>query len=201
MMRSKHGFTLVELLVAAGISVVILSAIGACLLGGINVWETAQNFNSSEMTASIGLSIMEDDLMNAFSYHDHTFSAREDAFSFAGIIGYQQEDNPNELGTIKYTYDSNRRAIYRQEMSGTDGNGQTPDQQEMIAEDVRDMTVAYLYMPDDASSGGAWSPARTEGTNFVRGVKLMLTIAEKDKMVNIERMIVLPMAHKSIGEE
>jgi type II secretory pathway pseudopilin PulG len=199
-----QGFTLIELLVVTGITVVVLSAIGACLMGGIRVWETAQNFNSAEMTARIGLSIMENDLMNAFSVHGTTFEAADDGFSFAGITGSVAEfrsdgGSKKGMGKIRYTFDVQQKALYRQEWSSDQDSGHAPDMQEMIAEDVHDVTLEYLYMPGDGERGGAWSSAKSEGTNFVRGVRVNLVIAERDQVINIERMVVLPITHKSIG--
>ena len=53
--KSSSGFTLVELLVVCTILAIVISAIAACLAGGIRVWDSARSFHVGESDTMLAM--------------------------------------------------------------------------------------------------------------------------------------------------
>ena len=111
---APFGFTLIELLIVVSIMVVIIGVIGACLSGGIRVWDSARIFNDLESDAFIAMDIMEKDIMNSLSVYSIGFDGKQSSVCFPSYI---TTDNRRSIGSVVYELDAASHAILRIERS------------------------------------------------------------------------------------
>jgi len=76
--RTKDGFTLVELLIAATMTSILFIGLGAHLRGGLTVWQRVTSQGERLQQERVALDRLERDLANAFVYDDRAASYGED---------------------------------------------------------------------------------------------------------------------------
>lgn len=156
------GFTLIEIAIVTLILGMVIAAVGACLNGGIRVWDMARVFGAAEIEGSLALEQVGRDLRSAFPFSAIEFRRAGDEVTFAGLV-LEKDTRALRLGSIRYWLDRGNRALVREATVYPDG---TP-QPERLAAHVVDLRFAY---PDEKrASGGA-------GTNLPRRVDVDLVM-------------------------
>ncbi|MBI4430409.1 MAG: prepilin-type N-terminal cleavage/methylation domain-containing protein [Candidatus Omnitrophica bacterium] len=114
-MKSRRGFTLIEILMAASLAAVVGMAIYSSLASGINMMRKVVETSRDE-DAAIFLEKFERDLENSFHYQEIPFQGESESLSFAGII---QTDpglgGEQGIGRITYYHDSSEKTIVRRQ--------------------------------------------------------------------------------------
>lgn len=159
----RRGFTLIELLLVTAIVGVVVTAIGACLAGGIRAWEAARQFNTLESQALVGLRIVRRDIMNAVPFYAVPFtgSRREMRFLVRRPVSTPQGSG---LYRVVYRFDAGDNAL-RRRVRAFPGNGTSVGSDgEAIITDVAWLAFAYTDH-DGATSSDTWdnptnAPAR-----------------------------------------
>lgn len=123
---NKQGFTLVEVMAATLISVMVISGIVTCFIGGLRLWKFQYTKASTMNKAYIGMSKMLNDIRGAYWFQLGTFSGA----TFTGLT----EGTPQLASAIKimrspatndwflYYYSATSNTIYRAEYPGTASN-------------------------------------------------------------------------------
>ena len=196
--RSKPGFTLIELLVVSAIIGLVMVAISACLMGGIRVWDRTQTFAVVEANAVIGLRIMEKDLMNTFPFYGIRFDGGAAGLSFPGLV-LQKPGGPDSrdkvevqerIGAVKYWFDSQKEAWFRQEVAYPQPREASPARAEELLPHLKSVDLQY-YAPVRHGQGGEWQRTWNDETNFPTRVRIQLGFVQDKGTVNITRTILL----------
>ena len=177
------AFTLIELLIVTAILGVVIGAIGACLAGGIRVWDSARTFNLLERDGSIGLAVMEKDLMNALPIHAIGFEGREDAVKFPALL---TAGDDVQVGSVEYSFDEYDRALVRREWS-YEG---VEVRKERLMENVEDVAMTYFRPPEGDEA--TWKERDAPATNFPGKVEVALSLADDERTFNFAKTILLP---------
>ncbi len=186
------GFTLVELLVVTAILGLAMAAIGACLSGGIRVWDTARQFGRIESDVYLAMDRMSHDLRNSFPYYRIPFNGDGYEAAFPGLVAAEANAEPSLPGRITYWHEPATEQIMRSEFLA-DGDRVSD---EILATGVKELKFRYAYMTDDPNPRLAEADSY-QGTNAPRTVSIAITavnpeaVSERDTW-NFKRTILIP---------
>ncbi|MBU0895202.1 MAG: prepilin-type N-terminal cleavage/methylation domain-containing protein [Candidatus Omnitrophica bacterium] len=107
MFKAVKGFTLVEMMLVAGILAIIGLTIVATFSSGLRIFYRMEGYNTVKADVLISIEKMERDLKNAFSYRGIEFIGSSKKVTFPGLIRkFNSEGRPEEsLGAISYYLD------------------------------------------------------------------------------------------------
>ncbi|MFC1452766.1 type II secretion system protein J [Verrucomicrobiota bacterium] len=178
--RRRPGFTLIELLIVCSILAVAVGAIGACVAGGIRVWEA---------DAAFALGLMERDLMNAFRFPPVGFRGGEQSLSFPGFVRVPP-DGDTTIGSVEYALAPAASRILR---TGQPYGGQAPDAETVLSRVSRfDLQYDALAWPEEGSAPPVYGRQAAPVTNFPDRVTIRLGLTDGAESVEIVRTVVLP---------
>lgn len=188
---ARRGFSLVELLVAAAIAALVLTALVAAFAGGIRVWERACSLGRKEQELGLALEELERDLRNAFTFRGIAFEGRETSLTFPGLL---QVSGPGgaparRLGTIRYAEDRGRRSLTRARWLFP--GRESPVVGETLVTGVVRLRFAYWGWMD-SSGVAAWGPDWLDRTNRPAAVRVELSVQRGGEQFETMRTIVLP---------
>jgi len=203
-MRGRHprenpGFTLIELLVVSAIVGVVMAVIAACLVGGIRVWDRAQTFAVIEADATIGLRILEKDVMNTFPFYGTRFAGEITGLSFPALVTAAPVDSGDNrervtetrIGSVRYWFDPRQKALFRQARAYPEDNTEAGVSEQLLSH-VEEVGIRY-YAPARRGEGGEWRDNWTDETNFPSRVRIQLAFARGRETATITRTILVPM--------
>ena len=163
--RRDAGFTLIELLIVTALLAVVIAVVGACLGGGIRVWDAARTFGRSEQDGLIAMETLCKDLRNAFPLQAIGFAGTPNTVAFPGVITtINREDGfRQELGRVRYRI--NGEALVRETEVYPEG---AKDSEGMVGNVV---DLQFVYRADAEST--------MEGTtNLPRWVDVTLVLRD-----------------------
>ena len=187
-MKTRHqfsAFSLIELLIVVSILAILVGVIGACLAGGLRVWESARDFNTLEKDAFIGLAIVEKDMMNMLPIKGIGFAGDASTVVFPALL--QSSDGPM-VGSIEYSFDAVEHALVRRELPRAGGD----DTEERLIENVVSLNLTYSSIESGVDGIKAWQDAGSRATNFPGKVTIALSMTAGSRSLDIERDILLP---------
>ncbi len=118
-LKASKGFTLVEIMLVAGIMAIIGLAIVSTFSGGLKIFYRMEGYNTVKADVLISIEKMERDLRNAFPYAGMEFIGSSRKVTFPGLIRKFNSDKlPEEsLGAISYYLDDSglTKAFSREE--------------------------------------------------------------------------------------
>jgi prepilin-type N-terminal cleavage/methylation domain-containing protein len=188
------AFTLVELLVVVSILGVVIGVIGACLSGGIRVWDSAQRLTSPEGEVVLGLQVLEKDLANAFDFQAIPFAGTADSLTLAMILRVSPDDGkPPErrIGTVQYTFDRAKQALLRSQWVYP----RSPDAaqgQETLIPGLEQFSL--LYAATDREDEAGWQDSWEDATNRPAWVRIDLRFETEGESQEVTRLVMLPAA-------
>ena len=192
--RATRGFTLIELLVVTGILAVVIGAIGACLAGGIRVWDVARRFNRHEADGHIGFRLMRRDFGAVLPFEGAPFAGERDGCVFSAVTYVYPAGEAGEavprLARVRYFLDRDREAWCRA-VAPFDWEDVKQEAVEVLVSDVDAVTLRYGAPPDAVDGAAAgWSDDWANPSNLPAVVEAELTIAD-DQMT---QWFMLPLA-------
>jgi len=195
---SKSAFTLIELLVTTAILAVVIGAIGACLAGGIRVWDVARQFNRHEADALVGFRLMRRDMGQALEFEGSPFVGEPISCSFVGVAFVATADPVKSsiprLARIRY-YLSPEHAAWCRGVSAFVWEGQEPESVEILVSDVHGVALRYGALPDSEGAGGTeWSESWSNPTNLPAAVEVELEVGSRERGTLMTQWFVLPLA-------
>jgi prepilin-type N-terminal cleavage/methylation domain-containing protein len=179
------AFTLIELLVVTAILAVVVGVIGACLAGGIRVWETAREFATLEKEALVGLSLMEKDLMNRLPIHAIGFEGKETSLSLPAML---TAGGAPQIGAVEYTLNPGNGVLMRRER---DYRGAYVREEPWVV-NVAAMKLAYFNLVKGEGSASVWKELAAPVTNFPDRVDITLSLEKGDKSFDLSRSVLFP---------
>lgn len=167
----RAGFTLIELLVVSLILALTVAAIGACLAGGLRVWDAARRFGAVESEGILALHAVSADLRNTFRFSAAGFEGGPDSVTFPALVRLQGLEDP-ELGTITYTFQRADGSLQRRTTLFKTAREET----DIVAQNVVGFELIYIVDRDPGNPGvSAWNKGTT---NLPDHVQVTLTVAE-----------------------
>jgi len=180
--RRRGAFTLIELLVVTAILGVVVAAVGACLAGGIRVWDVARQFNRYEADALIGFQVMRRDIGQAMPFEAAPLAGTYDGLEFTGVTAVPDAAGLDEavlrLARVRYYLDYDRQAWCRAVAPFGWGEGRPPEVVEVLISDVDTVALRYAAAPEDgeSSSASGWSDSWENPTNLPAVVEAELSV-------------------------
>ena len=181
---AKAAFSLIELLVVGALLAIVIAAIGACLAGGIRVWDAARRFDVVEGDAALALDLMARDIRNALTFNGVPFEAEPETIGFAGVVrgsegGFADEGEGAALGSIAYRLDGAERALMRVTAVHPDGR----ERAEPVADAVAALRFLYTWPPRDDGASPSGFPVT---------VTIRMTVGEERDATPFERLVTIP---------
>ncbi len=176
----REAFTLIELLVVTAILGVVVGAVGACLAGGIRVWDVARRFNRHEADAFMGFQVMRRDLAQTLPFEAAPLEGGHDGVQFVAVTPVPDAEGLAEavprLARIRYYLDRDRQAWCRAVAPFAWGGETAPEVVEILVSDVDDVALRYgAAAEDEAGSMTGWADDWNNPTNLPAVVEAELT--------------------------
>ena len=173
----------------------VIAVIAACIAGGLRVWDTARAFQTSEAEMTMGLDMMERDLINAVPFYGIEFEGETRSVTFPGWVS--GEDGERRIGAIRYRFDVILGRLLRDAWVFP---GDPPDDRrsEALASRIRAFEMEYFVFQDLSDSTDPSDQSDTRGqwadsaTNFPAAVRIRLTLDEGSPPISVTRTIVRP---------
>ena len=105
----KKGFVLIELLIAASLSLIIAISVFSVFANGLNIWKKSIDYNLYETKTHIALKKFSRDLHNAVMFSAISFEGKEEEISFPSVFD-------NNIVRTTYFFDkaTNTLSFYRE---------------------------------------------------------------------------------------
>ena len=190
---SRHGFTLVELLVVASILGLVILVTAATITAGVRVWDAARSYGEVDAEALFGLAVTEQDIASALPFAEIPFSGDRTRISFAGLPAGGAGETP-ALGTIEYAYDAGRRAWERRQWSYPGGHREAA-RPELLVRNVVAAQLSYVGMTPEGEAR-AVQETWTDTTSFPVRVGIVLTLDRDGERTSYERTVFIPATGK-----
>ena len=191
-MFSTRAFTLVELLIVAMISSVVVAAIASCVIGGVRTWDYARKFGGVEADALLKLETVQRDAANTFYFYAIAFNGDSAGMTFPALVDVTT-DGSGELrpGAIKYYFDPDKKALYRKawQFPVTEPSD---DKAERILTGLSGFDIQYYSLPSSGDSSSEWQKGWNNFTNFPGAVMMNLLFDGDKQQIKISRTIMLP---------
>ena len=181
----EKGFTLIEVMVALTIFAAIAVSIGACVISGIKIWNTAKNVNFARANFMVDLDVIAADLRRSVDIPVIGFEGKALQFSFPSVKG-------NAVGRITYIYDPETKVLSRREASleKVIANKADKEYSEKEALSLDSFTASYFTFDKDKGSyswtdswvktQGPFAAIKLEGKfkgeNFVKTVFIPISL-------------------------
>lgn len=190
--RNQMGVTLIELLVVVLILSTILGVVGASLMSGIRVWDTARTFHDRQAPFAIGIDLMSRDIMNAMPSYAIPWEGAATEMTLPTLVpgaATGSESQPvatPRLGQVHYYLDSTRHELMRKIWTLP---GAEPATGEQLISDVS--LALFEYQGTSTKGGGAWSKSWKSETNQPAAVRVTLEVKQgENDPISYQRVIV-----------
>lgn len=213
------GFTLVEMMLAAGILAIIGLTIVSAFSGGLNIFYRIESYTAAKTDVLIAMEKMERDLRNTFCYTGIDFIGSSRKMTFSGLIRtFNAKGLPEEsLGSISYYLDDRmkKRALSREvkRYSQAVKKEGSPKGDILPLAEIEDVNFKY-YTCDPETKSYSWASLwdKTEETeesgekkkgekdnaplsdreeNLPLGVKIEISYEDGGRTVTLERAVFL----------
>lgn len=192
---TDRGFTLLELLIVTAILGVMVTAIGACIMGGIRVWDASRVVGRAEIEILNGMALLERDLVNAFAFDAIALDGESGRIRMPGLVpgedagaAFGSGGGVPGIGTILYRFDSAQGVLVREtrplvSAPGTAGAG------EHVMAGLRDCRFAFQDHWNPESAASEWQDRWSSFTNWPARVSVTLLLEGGDRY---ETQVFLP---------
>ena len=196
----KAGFTLLEMLTVMAVSVAMTGAIIASVSSGLRVWRAVEEGAAQEASAWPGLELFEKDAMNSVSFRGIPFVGTPREISFAIVQkfggGGAEGEGVARLGTVRYSFDEDARALVRHVWPFPEDPGGPHAQGERVIDNVESLVLQYAPWPSEGTSmepGLQWNDEWTGTDSEPMAVRVELRIRTLDRSIELSRDIVSPL--------
>jgi len=197
-MRRNKGFTLIEVLLAASIALVILTAVYSAFYAGILNYKRVNAYSVRFQTARAVLNKIDSDLKNSFAYYntDSGFKGEPKSIEFFTKVKVFKAESIAESEVAKVKYSIIKTGLIRQAALGADIlKSQLPDSMKAAVNDVKDIKFEYALSVNDAIKSHEWVDSWPKDdigkTRLPLAVKVQVRVGEE--MQKFQRVIQLPL--------
>lgn len=189
--EAPRAFTLVELLIAAAISGLVIIGIYSVLQSGIFSYGRIQSSGDVYQEAAVIFKRIESDLKNSYIYlqNDSRFTAGPNSLDFFSLIE-RFENGKNYIYPARIKYDLVDNVLKRICYLGMDATQADPKAaQEEAFSKVREISFQFAYLAQNSSKPYEWQdlwPQEAELHDQQKAalplaVKITLILAQKDR--------------------
>ena len=186
-----HGFTLLELLVAAAIVAVLAIAIVSAFAGGIRVWEEAQARSRDQVAVALALEVFQRDVRNGLHLRAVPLTGDANGLQWPALVQVGATGTPERLGMIQYSHDLSRQAFVRKVWAYPDREPGERDAESLISS-VEEADFSYYDEGHGQGQANDWVAAWAGGTNWPGGVRIVLRMRNGKEQREVRRTILLP---------
>lgn len=192
--RRRQGTSLVELLVAVGLSMLLVAALVAAIAGGIRTWERAREGISVHTDAVLGAARLSQDIRNSFPFYAIRFSGGDDWMEFPAMVGADGSGAAPRIGTIRYAFDA-RSGTLRRMAWAFPGSAPDPARGEELISLLERVAFTYYYASAETSREyevrSSW-----QDTGHPVGVHIVLQWSGAEGPVKFEKTMFLPSSRR-----
>jgi prepilin-type N-terminal cleavage/methylation domain-containing protein len=190
--RRSAGVTLIELLVVVLILSVILGVVGASLMSGIRVWDSARAFHDKQSPLAIGFDTMSKDIMNAPPCYAIPWQGTAAEIIMPTLVPGRSTGQeslpvaPPRLGRVRYYLDPASHELRRKVWAVPDAE---PGFGEQLMTGIQ--RAAFEYRARSADGYGPWISTWSSETNQPVAVRMTLEVARGGgQPVTYQRVVV-----------
>jgi len=147
--RYKHGFTLIELILVTAILSVTGLAVYGTFASGISIWKTITQESACE-DINIFFEKISFDLRSSFKLTGLRFRGGENKVSFPVKIKTSGDDGiKNSIGEVTYSYDWRKRTLNKRQATYGEAYRKKSGKKSILQEEVSSLNFQYfVYDPD-----------------------------------------------------
>ncbi|MFH1459963.1 MAG: prepilin-type N-terminal cleavage/methylation domain-containing protein [Candidatus Omnitrophota bacterium] len=199
--NKQKGLTLIEMLLAAAMSVIVSVTVYVMISNGLKVWQIV-NQETSQIDMTLFLDWLEMDLKNCIYFQGIDFTGGEHNLNFPGVINIPV--SPGEvsqrIGQITYFYDQNKGAINRQFFSYqnlfSEQSNKKKSNPRILLEGLTSLLFEYNFYDQEKKSFfwiDSWPPKdeKQKNTKYPLAVRLTFNINEGQTMTKHSKIIEL----------
>lgn len=179
--KNEAGFTLLELLLAIGISALVLvSAYSGLRIGWMSYRRLDSQIQSYQSLRS-GFSRLANDLRNSFLFNrlgnrSVVFSGTQEEMSFTALIKARNKEGVSYVEVAKVFYKLEEKNLLRAYIKGKDIlNPDVKPEYEVFLADLTSLAFSYATMEPDRASSLSWENSFTDKTLLPQAVRVKLT--------------------------
>jgi hypothetical protein len=161
------GVTLVELLVASGISILVLMGLTTSLVLGGAAWRRMQG--TSAMDVAVALERFQSEFVNSPTFPGIPFMGEPTRTAFPALINQAPPgEGPSWIfGRIEYLFDVGSRSLSVQKQPyGAFLSGATPASPERLVPGVKEVRLEYLKL-DPVAGASVWGNSWDSGSGQI----------------------------------
>lgn len=207
---NKHGFTLMELLVASTLLSIVLSSVYVLFHSSIRTWKQLESGVNPYQDARLVMNLIARDINNVVASAGHLVEGDDHQFVLFSITEPFNKDTGEggHLMRIEYSYNRSQKRIEREEALVETALPKFPPanreidrsriritkkKKVTIAEGVRNFEVAYLWVPYDDKRNLKEPPKKVEIVKaekhklcwwLPQGIEIKMTIDDPDQPEN-----------------
>ncbi|MFH1189728.1 MAG: type II secretion system protein [Candidatus Omnitrophota bacterium] len=204
------GFTLVEIMLVAGIMAVIGLTIVSTFSGGLKIFYRMEGYNTVKADVLIAIEKMERDLRNTFPYNGMEFMGSSKRVTFPGLTRKLNDKGlPEEFpGSISYYLDESGRAkaLSREDKRYTQAIKKENPERGLVTRlaEIENLSFKY-YSYDNESDSYNWAGVWDKSEGIEAGEELNKKPGQedlllKDKTEKIPLGVKIEISYKDGGE-
>jgi hypothetical protein len=170
----------------------VIAAIGACIGAGLRVWDTSKRVSQEQAAGMLAIALLDRDLGNSFPFYAIPFQGGQKELVFPCMVK-ETARNPSGIGEVRYTWDSSRRKLLREEKAFPGMTTVQPAAVETILPDVTAFAVEYGHMPKAGSSTFEWHSRWSDSTNHPHAVRITLNMGDASRTIHFGRTVWIPL--------
>lgn len=200
-MKSKQGFTFIELVLSASIFAIVALAVYSALSAGLSAWRKTQKVQNLDQDIRLVLDKLTLDLENAVLYSEEedfvNFTGEKNEVSFYSLVDdYQTIPVYPQLKKITYSFDESEQILQRNEQGFAESMHSSYNQKpgEIIAQ-VSGLNFYYCYSDETMDASYQWMDSWDSSQGLPQGIKIEL---ELDRAQNtfLKKYVFIPTGTK-----
>ncbi|MBU1870243.1 MAG: prepilin-type N-terminal cleavage/methylation domain-containing protein [Candidatus Omnitrophica bacterium] len=199
--KTKMGFTLVELLLSAAILSIIMISLYAAFNTGLLSYKKIDSAFSVFQSARIILNRMERDIANTFAYKndDSGFTGAQNGLDFFSIIDFYSSEGRMDPSVCRIRYELDSNSLKRYLLKGSDSlNDSNEKIEEILCANIQSFILKYAAPSTGTTNPYEWQDSWPNDTDpqqkksLPLAVKIELGISEGDKTVVFTKIAPIP---------
>lgn len=209
-MKTKTGFTFIELLIAISIFAVVAIALYSTLFAGISVWKRSSEGGDVYQDVRLTFNDITKDLRNIVYMYTKD---EESIFSFFGMIDeivfvtlegsfFEEDISRKELVKVAYRFDEDADELIRIKADKSLGFDVEKAEKEILLNGVEEFKLEYCYDSGDDDDPYLWKEEwEDEDLRIPRGVRVTFHIETENKKEPLEFTKTIFIPTGILGEE
>jgi len=186
----RRGFTMIELLITACLTMLLSMAVFSVFMRGLDVWKRVKSIDRTEDDIRLKLEKFSRELRTTFDFKAITFSGTKEQITFPTYIHLRDGEGHliEHLGKVTYLYQPEERTLFRRQEGYSDLFHPDRAAFEKFIAPVEEAVFEY-YAFNPAQQKYEWKEKWNEPSRPA-GVRLTLTVPDhEDKKKHIVKTV------------